>query len=58
MNKDFTNNNLNNELKAQPVQNTPNIETIAALNEYNRMKSDKGEYKRYKSFSDIMKEEK
>ena len=34
----------------------PNKETIEALNEFSRMKSDKFEYKRYNSFSDIMKE--
>ena len=34
----------------------PNKETIEALNEYSRMKTDKFAYKRYNSFSDIMKE--
>ena len=34
----------------------PNKETIDALNEFSRMKSDKFEYKRYNSFNDIMKE--
>ena len=54
---DYTNNNLESELKIL-TQNIPNKETIAALNEFSRMKSDKFEYKRYNSFSDIMKEEK
>lgn len=53
---DCTNINLNNELKAQPVRDIPSKETIEALNEFSRMKSDKFEYKRYNSFSDIMKE--
>ena len=53
---DYTNNNLKNELKAQPLRDIPNKETIEALNEFSRMKSDKFEYKRYNSFSDIMKE--
>ena len=37
-------------------RNIPNKETLEALNEYNRMKTDKFAYKRYNSFSDIMKE--
>ena len=52
-----TNNKLNNELKAQPMRDIPNKETIEALSEFSRMKSDKFEYKRYNSFSNIIKEE-
>ena len=53
---DYTNNNLESELKIL-TQDIPNKETIEALNEFSRMKSDKFEYKRYSSFSEIMKEE-
>ena len=53
---DCTNINLNNELKARPVRDIPSKETIEALNEFSKMKSDKFEYKRYNYFSDIMKE--
>jgi DNA-damage-inducible protein J len=37
-------------------RNISNKETIAALNEFSKMKSDKFEYKRYGSFSDLMRE--
>lgn len=53
---DCTSINLNNELEARPMPDIPNKETIEALNEFSKMKSDKFEYKRYNSFSDIMKE--
>ena len=53
---DCTNINLSNELKARPVRDIPSKETIEALNEFSKMKSDKFEYKRYNYFSDIMKE--
>lgn len=55
---DCTSINLNSELEARSMRDIPNKETIDALNEFSRMKSDKFEYKRYNSFSDIMKEEK
>lgn len=35
---------------------TPNKETIDALNEFDEMKNDKEKYKRYASFKDIMEE--
>lgn len=35
---------------------TPNAETIAALAEYDAMKKNPGNYKRYGSFDDIMEE--
>lgn len=53
---DCTSINLNSELEARSMPDIPNKETIEALNEFSRMKSDKFEYKRYNSFSDIMKE--
>lgn len=35
---------------------TPNIETKAALDEYEEMKNNPDKYKRYKSFDDILDE--
>ncbi len=35
---------------------TPNAETIAALSEYNAMKNNPEQYKRYSSFDDVMNE--
>ena len=35
----------------------PNNETIAALSEYNEMKSNPTKYKRYSTFQDAFKEE-
>ena len=35
---------------------TPNKETIDALNEFDEMKNDKEKFKRYASFKDIMEE--
>lgn len=37
-------------------RNTPNQETVAALNEFYEMKNNPGAYKKYSSFSDAMKE--
>lgn len=34
----------------------PNEETIAALNEFSNMRTQKGKYKRYNSFNDMLKE--
>ena len=53
---DCTSINLNSELEAHSMLDIPNKETIEAFNEFSKMKSDKFEYKRYNSFSDIMKE--
>ena len=36
--------------------NVPNAETIEALNEFNKMISDKETYSRYDSFDDLLKE--
>lgn len=34
----------------------PNEETIAALNEFSSMRTQKGKYKRYNSFNEMLKE--
>ena len=37
---------------------TPNRDTLDALNEYKEMKNDKKKYKRYSSFAEVLKEDK
>ncbi len=44
--------------KESPQRDVPNDETIAALDEYDEMKANPENYKRYDSFSDALNEAK